>query len=115
MTYYIAGPMRGYPNNNLEAFEAARNALVARGFDAVTPVDVCGSHAGDHVIERCLAADMEFIVQKGTEGIIVLPGWQRSKGTNAEVAAAIAVDKPVHEFAVFLLYGAEPPLALVGE
>lgn len=112
MTYYVAGPMRGYPDNNEAAFTSASTLLASRGFDVITPTEICkATEDCDHELRSCLARDVEYVLTKA-EGVIVLPGWQRSMGCNTEVAAAAAVDKPVFEFGPFLLYGTNPPPAL---
>lgn len=46
---YIAGPMTGYPDANYPAFHVARDALLAHGYQVVSPADFgeVGSHYCD--------------------------------------------------------------------
>lgn len=37
---YIAGPMRGYPEHNVPAFNRAADRFRALGWDVVNPVDL---------------------------------------------------------------------------
>lgn len=100
---YIAGPMRGLPQYNFPAFDAAAEKLFNEGWYPVNPADVdrdCGyypeefaaDHNWDEVPEgmdlRDVARrDLDELV--GCEAIYMLAGWERSKGAKAEVAVAI--------------------------
>ena len=39
-TLYLAGPMRGYPRFNFDAFDKARHALRLRGYAVLCPAEL---------------------------------------------------------------------------
>lgn len=109
MKLYLAGPMRGYPEFNFPAFHTAAAQLRALGHFVFSPAesdnerhgkDISkGNQTGDETIaakehgfnlREALAIDLEFIC-KHAEGIALLPGWEKSKGANAEYATAQAL------------------------
>lgn len=106
---YVAGPMRGIPEFNFPAFYAAAAKLRAAGFVVFNPAerdnekhgtDISkGNATGDESIatqqhgfnlREALGADLEWICAEA-DAIALLPGWERSKGANAEHATAIAL------------------------
>lgn len=104
MKIYISGPMRGIPQFNFPAFDAARDALKAAGHDVFSPADKDREQFGDNAsqIENSADGDFKGIAHLATkseiikpdimyildhaEGIATLPGWENSSGANAEVA-----------------------------
>lgn len=108
--YYIAGPMRGYPEFNFPAFFKLAAILRAAGHAVFNPaehetqrgLDVTGLK-GDlseldklgFCIRDALAADTQFICLEATD-IYMLPGWSNSKGATAERALALALDLKIH-------------------
>lgn len=95
---YIAGPMSGHPQFNVPAFTNAQKDLINNhGLDAVLPVDLDipserkqllaskdGSEIGPRSWATLLSEDLQLIGDTGVEGIVVLPGWQYSKGAKLE-------------------------------
>ncbi len=121
MKLYVAGPMRGLPEFNFPAFDAAAEALIELGHsvfspaarDRMTGFDPVGMDGNEDLsalgfsLREALAADVEFIAEV-SEAIIVLPGWQRSTGVHAEIALARALSIPVYELEDFLDNGDGP-------
>jgi hypothetical protein len=108
---YVAGPMRGIKDFNFPAFMSAAGALRALGLAVFNPAErdtnvfgigVNNSPTGDlkdiaHTgfdLRDALNADLNFITREA-DAVIVLPGWEASRGAKAEVAAANAIDIPV--------------------
>lgn len=104
---YVAGPMRGRPDFNFPAFDAAAVQLRAAGYDVFSPAERDREAHGDGVnasatgdladfeakggsLRDALHADTEFI-SLHADGIALLDGWEQSKGAQAEVALAIAL------------------------
>lgn len=105
---YLAGPMRGYPKFNFDAFEAAMKDLESKGISVISPhkmdLDIgfdpttespVNSHGvpDGFCIKDCIRRDVEAIL--ATEGIVFLPGWEKSKGANAEKAIGHWLDRPM--------------------
>lgn len=105
---YLAGPMRGIPHFNFPAFHAAAKELRARGYKVFSPAerderllgsDFAMSNANGDEIEAAkhgfnrrtaLAVNLDWICQHA-DGVVLLPGWENSKGSLAERAAAEAL------------------------
>lgn len=117
MKVYVAGPMRGYPEFNFPAFNAVSKRLRADGHDVFNPaerdierhggVDISkGNSTGCEAeaakthgfdLRVALAEDMDFICRKA-DAIVMLPGWEGSKGATAERATALALGLKVLEY-----------------
>lgn len=105
MKVYLAGPMRGIPQFNFPAFDAAAAKLRIAGHEVFNPAEHDRAAHGDIASENktgdereaaekhgfslreALAADMAFICLHA-EAIAMLPGWNKSKGATAELATA---------------------------
>lgn len=98
---YIAGPMTGIELRNFPAFHAAAAALRAQGHDVVNPAEING---GADEVTTCAAMTPEQlqahwracmrndITQLVTcDGILMLPGWQKSKGATLEHHIAVSL------------------------
>src|SRR5438270_540398 len=108
MKAYTAGPMRGYPEFNQQAFIEAARLLRARGWEVHSPhvhnlangLDTSGmsgrqeEHEQIRPLRQCLADDLSWVCLHA-ERVIVLPGWEGSRGARAEVATAAALGIPV--------------------
>jgi hypothetical protein len=108
MKLYLAGPMRNLPNFNFPAFDYAAERLRASGFEVFSPAerdrrvhgtlleanatgseDVAAKTVG-FSLREALGADTAWIAQHA-DGIAMLPGWEKSSGSNAELALARAL------------------------
>ena len=106
---YLAGPMRGIPAFNFPAFHRAAAGLREQGYTVFSPAErdeaiygpgfTSGNLKGDNEqaakehgfnIREALFADLEFIC-KEADAVFLLPGWENSKGANAEKATAEAI------------------------
>lgn len=109
MRVYLAGPMRGVPEFNFPAFHKAAAQLRALGHEVFSPAErdaqaygadfAKGNPTGseEHAnttynfnIREALAADTAWICAYA-EAIVLLPGWEGSKGATAECALAKAL------------------------
>lgn len=98
MKLYLAGPMRGYGNYNFQSFFFAEAMLRMRGHEVENParMDIEEGKAAwiesenriavskDFTIEDALRRDILAMAQ-GCEGIVLLPGWEKSEGANKEL------------------------------
>lgn len=109
MKVYLAGPMRGYPQFNFPAFHEGTKRLKAVGYEVFSPAqsdldngfdpaNMTGTHedldqAGFN-LRDALTADLSWICQNA-DAVVVLQGWEESKGAQAEVHTAYALSIPV--------------------
>ena len=94
---YVSGPMRGYPDFNYQAFNAATERLRGLGCEVVNPVDIGSRHgtaeeinASPELVEKVLRADLAAVA--GCDTIYLLKGWERSDGARRELGVALACD-----------------------
>ena len=110
MHVYLAGPMSGKEQFNYPAFREAASVLRDWGYEVTNPVeidDVAGVRGvisqSFGLIEKsgwaeCLGRDVARIADSAVDGVVVLPGWQQSKGASLEVHVAQALGKFVVEY-----------------
>lgn len=94
---YLAGPMTGMPEWNHPAFHAAAKQLRAAGHTVINPAEH-GLHETDWV--TCVRRGLRELL--GATEVVVLPGWQQSKGARLEIAVAGALGMPVRDLAAVL-------------
>lgn len=96
---YLAGPMRGIPDNNFPAFKVAAAKLREHGYLVFNPAenDEKMIARGEEVtIRTCLEIDLAWICRHA-DVVALLPGWRGSKGATAEHATAVALGLEVME------------------
>lgn len=104
---YIAGPMRGYKHFNFPTFDEAQVRLEAAGFEVINPAEMdrqCGEDpytypddfdwAGS-TLTTCTVREVFLrdtsVICRDADAIYLLPGWEDSKGAQAELALAKAL------------------------
>ncbi len=80
---YIAGPMTGLRNFNLNSFTVAEKALQSQGYEVRNPA--CLGH-GWSDYEHYMEVDMVMLGQ--CDHIVFLPGSEKSPGAQREAARA---------------------------
>lgn len=105
-TVYVAGPMAGMPDHNFPAFEAATRILSEHGVTVVSPhEDVSVAHLklaeelgedyrNSPEYRNYLARDIGLVAK--CDALVLLPGYEHSKGAMAEVYFARAVGIPCY-------------------
>jgi hypothetical protein len=108
--WYLAGPMTGIPAFNFPAFDLAAADLRAQGIDIVSPAELddpetrrlnMASPDGREngygpTYADFLARDVRLLGSGDIDGVIVLPGWSRSRGARLETFIIGGLDgKPV--------------------
>ena len=122
---YIAGPMRGLPESNYPQFENVARFLRSEGWDACSPVET-GSAFGTadelNANPTRLAVAMEAerdALRTSCDAILLLPGWERSKGTRAELIIALEKNLEIITFCELMqkpyLYTPEKAEIKIGE
>lgn len=113
---YIAGPMRGYPRFNFDAFYAAESKLQELGWDTLNPARMDEELGFDPdkdipdaaFLRGAMKRDIEAV--SGADGIVLLPGWESSCGANAEMWLARWLGIPVYLFPAMKTLGGEDVL-----
>lgn len=102
---YVAGPMTGYPSFNIPAFDRMAEELRAAGYEVVSPAELddpairaISMASPDGAIATLqshgqtwgdfLARDVKLLADDGITGIVVLPGWNMSRGARLETFVA---------------------------
>lgn len=109
---YIAGPMRGYEKFNFPAFDEARDRIQALGQDPISPADLdrnSGLHECDaikdedvaRILRECIRRDVDAICDH-CDCVVLLKGWEKSKGVAVEVALAHFLGMPVYELEEYI-------------
>lgn len=115
MNIYLAGPMRGYKDFNFPAFMAAAALLRAEGHSVFNPAerdierdkeegrapsyksetgDLLEAEAKGFNLRDAILDDLTYIIRKA-DAIALLPGWEASKGANAELWTSKFLDLEV--------------------
>jgi len=91
---YIAGPMRGLPENNSSAFTEADRILAAEGWEVINPDSLSLQVGGPEMLavrpallDTLMEAERALI--RHCAAIYLLPGWEKSEGARAELAVAL--------------------------
>ncbi|OHE63872.1 MAG: hypothetical protein A2001_01540 [Treponema sp. GWC1_61_84] len=101
MKVYISGPATGHPDDNLPAFLDAAHDITAAFHDPIVPhcfvTSVCSWEAA---MRACIR------IMMSADAVLVLPGWEKSRGACLEVQIATALSIPVDNDLDSLLRGA---------
>ena len=89
---YVAGGMSGLPELNFPAFHAESNRLRALGFDVVNPAEI--NTDPNTPWAKCMRDDIKELVT--CDGIVLLPGWEKSKGATLEHHIAERLELTIH-------------------
>ena len=92
---YVSGPMSGRENYNQEAFEEAATVLKQLGYHPVTPFDLdTVEPVAYHEWIPNMKRDIKYLVTM--DGVLVIDGWEDSKGATLEVAIANKLEIPIY-------------------
>jgi len=94
-TIYIAGPMKGYEDNNRRAFTDAEWRLGEAGWHVVNPAnfDAVFGKADGKLLDACMEAELAAIPH--LDAIYLLKGWERSEGARKELLVALQCKKMI--------------------
>lgn len=100
---YLAGPMTGLPEFNMHAFNLCAEHLKAAGFEVHNPVAVDAEHGivlegtnGHEEFDFLEAMKRDLPLVMDADCVIVMPGWEESKGAQLEVHTALETGVPVY-------------------
>ena len=90
MKYYISGPMSGIPDFNFPFFNSTAAKLRALGLTVINPAEIDQpTLEWDDCIRRALKAMLDC------DAIVLLPGWQHSKGAHLELLVAHRINMQI--------------------
>ncbi len=89
---YLAGPMCGIAEHNFPLFNRVAATLRDRGHEVFNPAE---NDDGGVRRPRGFYMRLDVAALLRAEAIVVLPGWQRSRGANLEVWLAIDLGLPI--------------------
>lgn len=81
MKTYIAGPMTGLPEFNHPKFNAVASILRAQGTEVVNPAEV-DAGSTDQPWEFYMRLALRGMLE--CDAVIMLPGWENSRGARIE-------------------------------
>lgn len=113
-SFYLAGPMTGIPQFNFPAFEEAANSLRNRGFKIVSPAELdspavrefCmaspdGKYSNNNIAGetwgQMLTRDVRIVADE-VDGVVLLPGWENSRGARLEAFVAKLCNKEFFDY-----------------
>jgi nucleoside 2-deoxyribosyltransferase len=106
LRYYLAGPMTGLPDFNYPAFEQAFVRLSGMGYQVASP----HYDFRDWTEEQRAAEPPATFIKAGMllllscDAVVVLSGWQHSRGTMLELQVATACKMPIYYFSRVMDY-----------
>jgi hypothetical protein len=93
---YISGPISNHPTGNIELFAAEALKIRQGGDIAVNPHEVCAhlpkTSPWDDFMQVCIEE------LSSCDAILMLPGWQESKGANVEYEKAKEMGIEIYHF-----------------
>lgn len=101
MRVYLSGPITGRENYR-EEFREAAEKLTGMGHSVINPAELCAV-MGDADYEEYMGVCLSLLDM--AEGLVRLPGWEKSPGANRELGYALARDLIVADYASFMKGG----------
>ncbi|WP_276851022.1 DUF4406 domain-containing protein [Enterobacter oligotrophicus] len=90
MKIFISGPMTGHEDFNRKEFNAEADRLTRHGHAVLNPATLPDGLSERNYIDICMT------MLSCAEGILMLPGWQKSAGATTEYHYAYRVGMPVY-------------------
>lgn len=81
---YLSGPMTGFHDFNFPKFNRAAQALRGLGYTVSNPAEI--NPDASKTWNECMRADIKALCDCDT--IVLLPGWENSKGARLELDVA---------------------------
>lgn len=81
---YLSGPMTGYDELNKPAFHSLAERLRDMGYFVINPADVPDGRTWNESV----MADIREMLEFRPDALVMLPGWERSRGASLEAFVA---------------------------
>lgn len=102
--FYLAGPVTGLPEGNKPAFETATRTLRSAGLIVISPLEMdtpeefaaTMSDQYGGVYWQRMVHDFKTVIE--VDGIVLLDGWEKSKGARIEAFTALSLTKEFWRF-----------------
>src|SRR5258705_673963 len=94
-TIYLAGPMTGKPNFNIESFITYKERYTTLRFNVISPTDVDGGENGKSY-NYYIKHSLDMFVKNHLDAIYFLPDWETSKGAKLEKHIANVLGIPTY-------------------
>ncbi len=90
---YLAGPMVNVPEHNFPLFNHVAAVLRNAGHEVFNPAE---NDDGGVRRPRSFYMQLDIPALLATEAVVVLPGWQASRGASLEVWLALDLGRPIY-------------------
>lgn len=110
MRVYLSGPMSGLPEFNYPAFKAAALQLERFGFEVVNPAE--NGLPKEAAWEQHMRLDIQLMLD--CDGLVMLSGWENSKGARIERRLAMELGLPVGDLETVLAFQCRPKFPGLG-
>ena len=85
---YLSGPMKGYPESNYPLFHDVAGRLRGMGHRVYNPAEFPHDGPAETFPLRTAFASYCSFICLEADTLVLLPGWEKSKGVSAERALA---------------------------
>ena len=89
MRFYLSGPITGKPDNNRTEFANAAADLRWLGHTVISPLELDQKSKKDMTWGAYLGRDIQILADSKLDGIVLLPGWEKSNGARLELFASM--------------------------
>lgn len=100
ITVMLCGPMTGLPDWNFPAFHRAAKIIKARGYRVLNPAETDGGST-DKPWTHYMRHSLSLLVR--ADAVVVLEGWEKSRGATIEVDLARALEMPIFDLSLCLI------------
>jgi nucleoside 2-deoxyribosyltransferase len=101
---YLAGPMRSIDLFNFPEFDRVTAILRAQGHEVRSPAENDREHGFDPTLNELAGFDLHEAMRWDigavlwADAVVLLSGWESSKGCEVELVVANAIGVAVHEW-----------------
>lgn len=95
MKIYLSGPMSGLKNFNYPEFHRCSESLRKKGYEVVSPAEIVPTMF-DGKWDKCMRICITAVFD--ADAVVVMEGWENSRGARLEVLVALAAEIPILKF-----------------